>query len=133
MSFTFNGQSTLPAGMAGIVEIAWTTTADGAGTITSEATPALPMGFVTGVTTDPGSPAPTDNWDLTISNTSSADVLLGAGADRDTANTEIAFPTFNGVPVWVPFKGALTFAGANNSVSGAIIVVKLAVWFPPRV
>jgi hypothetical protein len=45
-------------------------------------------GKLIGLTTDPGATAPTDNWDLAVTDSSSHDVLLGAGADRDTATTE---------------------------------------------
>ena len=52
---------------------------------------ALPTidGKILAIETDPGSTAPTDNWDLSIEDsTSGADILGTAGANRDTANGE---------------------------------------------
>jgi len=40
------------------------------------------------VVTDPGATAPTDNYDITLSDDDSQDLLAGNGANRDTANTE---------------------------------------------
>lgn len=67
---------------------AWTS-GDGAegGTVT-KATANAYDGKIVGLTTDPGATAPTDNYDITITDADGHDVLLGAGADRDTANTE---------------------------------------------
>lgn len=68
--------------------------------------------------TDPGTPAPTDNYDITAVSTQNLDLLGGAGADRDTANTEQIPPTaLNSM-----FNGNVTFTVANNSVNSAVIV-----------
>src|SRR5262245_41986783 len=40
------------------------------------------------VTVPDGVDAPTDNYDITIADEDGVDVLMGAGANRDTANTE---------------------------------------------
>ncbi len=47
-------------------------------------------GELLGMTTIPagGGDAPDDNYDITLKDTAGHDVLLGAGTDRDTANTE---------------------------------------------
>ena len=45
-------------------------------------------GKIVGLTTDPGSAAPEDNYDVAITDADGHDVLLGAGANRDTSNTE---------------------------------------------
>lgn len=45
-------------------------------------------GEILGLETNPGSTAPTDNYDITITDSDGHDVLIGAGANRDTANTE---------------------------------------------
>lgn len=67
---------------------------------------------------DPGSPAPTDNYDIVINNSLGLDVLGGTGANRDTSTTENAVPT---APL--PISGALTFALTNNSVNSAVITI----------
>jgi len=45
-------------------------------------------GEILGFLTDPGSPAPTASYDITITDSDGHDVLIGAGADRHTTNTE---------------------------------------------
>lgn len=44
------------------------------------------------VTTNPGSTAPTDNYDITLTDEDGLDVLNGKAANRDTANTERVDP-----------------------------------------
>jgi hypothetical protein len=65
----------------------WTSAADGSATVAA----AYPFdGKLIGFTTIPAAAgsAPTDNYDLTLTDSDGHDVLLGAGANRDTANTE---------------------------------------------
>ncbi len=65
----------------------WVSAADGSATV---ATTGVYDGKLIGLSTIPsgGGTAPTDNYDLTLTDSGSHDVLLGAGANRDTANTE---------------------------------------------
>ncbi len=67
----------------------WTTHTDGtvSGTLTGPV-----EGIIRGLITNPGSPAPTDNYDITILNEDGFDILNGRGVDRDTANTEQVVP-----------------------------------------
>lgn len=65
---------------------AWTSTAGGAA---DKTTIAAIDGMLIGFATIPdGVNAPTDNYDITITDSDGHDVLLGAGQNRDTANTE---------------------------------------------
>lgn len=73
--------------LATVKKIAWTWTSATGGTVV-QATAYAYDGKIIGLTTDPGATAPTDNYDVTITDADGHDVLLGAGADRDTANTE---------------------------------------------
>lgn len=66
----------------------WTSGTSAEGGTASATTVNAFDGKLIGLTTDPGATAPTDNYDLTVTDSGSHDVLLGAGADRDTANTE---------------------------------------------
>ena len=75
----------------GVAKIVWTVTTHTDGTA-SGATDKSYFGAVTSVVTNPGATAPTDNWDLAITDADSYDVLQGVGADRDTTNTETAEP-----------------------------------------
>jgi hypothetical protein len=81
--------------------------------------------FLYMIVTDPGSPAPTDNYDITITNAIGLDVLGGAGENRDTANTERARPKVGSTDTSIPIDGALTLNVTNNSVASAKIVIKL--------
>ena len=68
------------------IKWSWTSTAGGAA---DKATTEAYSGDVLMLATDPGSTAaPTDNYDITITDGNGLDVLAGAGANRDTANTE---------------------------------------------
>lgn len=70
-----------------IVTVDWVSAADGSasGTIDLE-------GTIEKVVTNPGATAPTDNYDITLVDAEGHDVAEGALANRDTANTESAYP-----------------------------------------
>lgn len=73
------------------------------------------------LTTNPGSTAPTDNYDVTLIDEEGADRLQGLGANRDTANTESVPLVYSGSTVH-PIVGlweALSLRFANNSVNSA--------------
>ncbi len=75
-------------------------------------------GEIVGLHTVPagGGSAPTDNYDLTLLDSTGVDALAGAGADRDTANTEIVkSPNLGFV---AGSKLALRVANAGNSKGG---------------
>jgi hypothetical protein len=58
--------------------------------------PATASGYVEGyvvmVITDPGATAPTDDYDITLTDKYGVDIMGGALADRDETNTEQAVP-----------------------------------------
>ncbi len=68
--------------------------------------------------TNPGSMAPTDNYDIVINDADSVDISGGLLANRDTANSEIVNigTSSHGYPV---VRGDLTFVLSNNSVNSA--------------
>jgi hypothetical protein len=69
------------------VTFAWTAHTDGV--VTKVATSKVYTGKVEVLITDPDdSDAPTDNYDVTVTDDEGYDILAGAGANRDTANTE---------------------------------------------
>lgn len=82
-------------------------------------------GFVTRVLTNPGSAAPTDNYDLTLGDPddSSFDVLGGLLVNRDTANTEQIAPVISGGTSALYLNGAhrLGIANAGNAKTTKII------------
>ena len=69
------------------ITFVWTSTSGGAA---DKTTTAAVDGKIIGFTTIPagGGSAPTDNYDITVTDVDGHDVLLGAGMNRDTANTE---------------------------------------------
>lgn len=99
------------------IKWAWTSTSGGAADLISAKTYA---GDVLALVTDPDSTAaPTDNYDITITDAEGYDVMQGAGANRDTANTETAVPTAASVAF-----GQLTLnvTNAGDSKSGVAIL-----------
>ena len=107
-----------------VITVAWTAdSADGS-------VPDTALGSVEGtlerIVTDPGSTAPTANYDITVEDADGIDVLGGAGANRHTTNTEeaaIALGTYFQRTV----AGALTFRLANNAVNSATGTFRLYV------
>lgn len=74
----------------------WVSNASGAVDSTVQTTPPLVSGEILKAVFIPGSPAPTDNYDVTITDTDSMDVLAGQGADRSTNTKQSVAP---GVPL----------------------------------
>jgi hypothetical protein len=105
------------------VTIAWTS--DGSGNYTESFDLA---GVILGVVTNPGSTAPTDNYDVTCPDADGRDVFMGGGADRDTANTENFVPLATGsdgttkMPVAVAGTLTLTIANAGSAKVGTVTI-----------
>lgn len=72
------------------VEYDWTSDADGDADGNSEL---RAVGFIVRAVTIPdGTDAPTDNYDIVVNDSDGLDVMAGALANRDTANSEQVFP-----------------------------------------
>tara|TARA_Y100000310_G_scaffold309531_1_gene353716 strand:+ start:3901 stop:4260 length:360 start_codon:yes stop_codon:yes gene_type:complete len=99
------------------IVFAWTSSAGGAADAT---TTERYDGKIVGLTTDPGAAAPTDDYDVVITDEDGHDVLLGAGANRDTANTEHV----DGDSLAAVADSVLTLAvtNAGNAKGGEAIV-----------
>lgn len=97
----------------------WESAADGT---FSGATTAAFDGKAEGFTTIPdgGGDAPTDNYDITITDADGHDILLGAGANRDTANTEHVA----GTSLAAAAGSTLTINGSNagNAKKGVAVL-----------
>jgi len=61
-------------------------------TSTGTTWPKSRSGCIAKVNTNPGSTAPTDNYDITLTDADGVDLMGGELADRDTANSEAAVP-----------------------------------------
>ena len=96
---------------------AWTSAADGsvgAAAVSTTTTNAY-SGKIEMLVTDPGATAPTDNWDLVINDEDGTDVLAGAGANRDTANTEQVLAASVGIVANDTLTMLVTNAGSGKT------------------
>jgi len=83
-------------------------------------------GWLFMVITDPGSTPPQDNYDITITDAYSIDVMGGSMANRDTANAEMSIPILaSGIYGTRFVNTALTLNISGNNVGSATGVVKL--------
>lgn len=78
-------------------------------------------GWVIKVVTNPGSTAPTDNYDITVGdpNDTSLDALASQLKDRDSANTEQVYPIATNGVTPILLGGTYTIAITGNSVNSA--------------
>ncbi len=102
------------------VTITWTAAADGSLTATSINTKVFNLvGFyLYSIETDPGSTAPTDNYDITITDANALDICYSQALNRDTSDTEIAFCATTSKSYYV-IRGNLMFNLTGNSVDSA--------------
>lgn len=84
-------------------------------------------GRIVEVRTNPGTTAPTDNYDIAITDQNGVDRLQGLAANRDTTNSETAPVVYSGTAInpVVELGDVLTLAITNNSVNSAVIVIEL--------
>jgi len=100
-----------------IITMTWTT--DGAGAFTGTQILWPINGMVIQVETDPSATAaPTAAYDLTLTDSGSADIMSSVLADRSATATEIVKPALGSVAV----QGYLTLnvSNAGNSTSGVV-------------
>ncbi len=85
-------------------------------------------GYVHKVVTHPGTTGPTDDYDVTLTDSESCDCMGGALADRDIANSEQSWPIIGGTTYGESFvEGPLTCNISNNAVVDA--TTKVSVYF----
>lgn len=98
------------------VQIDWTSDASG----NADATVNL-HGFLIKVVTDPGSAAPTDNYDVTLVS-DGVDQLASLLVDRDTANSELVYPVASNAstPIFLAGDHTFTIANAGNAKTGTV-------------
>jgi hypothetical protein len=100
------------------VTIAWTAHTDGTFTTASVAL----SGYLIKVVTNPGSTAPTANYDITLTDPDGSDLDAAAGtlANRHTTATECVYPVgTSGAATPILLCGTYGVAIANNSVNAA--------------
>jgi hypothetical protein len=116
------------SGVGNIRKVTITCTGDAAdGSFPATALVTKIEGRLLALVTNPGTTAPTDNYDITLVNQHGADVLQGVGVDRDTLNTEQARIVYSGSAVHpaVDETDTLTLTIANSIVNSAAIVIEL--------
>ena len=114
-----------------VVTFSWTDkdAADGSPFTTSFDKKELYGWCIYSVETNPGTTAPTDDYDITMLSEGGIDVLGSQTLNRDEANTEIANIGLqtNGYPV---ITGALTLTIDNNLVNSATGTIKVVFLLP---
>ena len=108
--------------------ITFTCTADAAdGSFPSTTIDDAIEGKLLALETNPGATAPTDNWDVAITDAEGVDVLQGCGANRHTTTSQKAAIVFSGTSLNPPVDKTDTLALVitGNSVNSAIAVIKL--------
>jgi hypothetical protein len=110
-----------------IITLSWTGDASD-GSVPSTAISWALADFVFLVVTNPGSTAPTDNYDITLTDSDGVDIMGGEITNRDTSNTEQAVPKIGSVYGTRFVSGTLTFNLTGNIVAGATGTVKIYVW-----
>lgn len=96
------------------------------GTVPATVLPAF-SGRLTTLRTDPGSTAPTANYDITAPDEHGVDRLQGVGANRHTTSSEEVAVVRSGTAIHPPvaFEDVLTYTVANQAVASAIWVTEL--------
>jgi len=107
-----------------VLEFDYTADSSGA-TVSPTASSGTATGYVFMVVTDPGSPAPTDDYDVALLDGDGADILGGAGANRDQADSEQITPAIGGAYAPRFVNGALTLQVTGNAVNSAQGKVKI--------
>ena len=103
--------------------LTWQFTTDASGDITQESTATI-NGQISRVVTNPdNTDTPTTLWDLTVADEDGVDILCGAGADRDVADSG-ASEQIAPCPPCPAIQSKLTFTVANggNAKKGVVVV-----------
>lgn len=84
-------------------------------------------GHLVSILTNPGSTAPTDNYDIVLNDAEAIDRLQGVGANRDTATSESAAVFYSGTSQHPPvaISDVLTLGISGNAVNSATIRIIL--------
>lgn len=98
----------------------WTAGTGGDAGLATKTTEQVYSGEVLRLVTVPGAApdAPTDNYDVVVNDEDSTDILMGAGADRDTATTQQVLASSLGVVA--NDKLTLSVSNAGDSKKGKV-------------
>lgn len=111
-----------------VLEFDMTTIASSSTFTAFASTPHRVDGYVVKAVTNPGATGPTDNYDITLTDSEGCDCMGGTLADRDITNTEQATPLIGTAYYGHSFvEGPLTCTITNNAVVNA--TTKVSVYF----
>jgi hypothetical protein len=101
-----------------IRSVTWSWTSDASGNVSGTDTKAI-AGQALKWVTNPGSVAPTDNYDIVVNDADGLDVASGLLANRDTANSEVVYPAAD---TYHCFDGplSLSISAAGNATTGTL-------------
>lgn len=106
-------------GFQNLKKIKWAWTCTNAGVVTGVTTVNKFTGVLERLVTVPDAvSAPTDNYDVAINDSDGLDVLMGAGVNRDTANTEQVLASSLGC--CLDSKLTLEITNAGNATKGVV-------------
>ena len=107
-----------------IVTATLTSESDGTATVTTSHTY---QGILVQVETDPGSAAPTANWDLTISDSYLSDITAGGGANRHASDTEVLYQDdlHNGVACYGPLTFSASGMGSGKDAAVTLYLIRV--------
>ena len=115
--------------LGNIRKVAFDCTANSsAGTFTSVALTQSIEGRLLQIVTNPGSPAPDANWDITLLNQHSVDMLLSCGLNRHTSTSEVAnivYDVDGSAHPYVTKDDTLTLAISGTTNNSAKTVIEL--------
>ena len=108
--------------MSALKKIVWDWACTDGGIVTGSVTTGRYTGKLVRLITNPDASTdnPTDDYDVQVLDTDGADALMGAGADRDTTNTEQVLESSLGYV----YDSTLTLeiANAGNAKKGLVIL-----------
>ena len=87
-------------------------------------------GYVFLVVTNPGTVGPTDNYDITLTDSEGIDIMGGELADRSNSAEEQAVPLIGAVFGSRYVRGPLTVTITNNSVASAVVIIRIYYYKP---
>lgn len=110
-----------------VLTLAWTS--DGSGNVNGILSRRI-NGRIVRIETDPGTPAPTDNYDAVLLDSGGVDVAQGGLANRDTVTSENITPVVETVVgantygnlVWLNSQLELRITNAGASKQGRVLV-----------
>lgn len=123
-TITKSADQLIDYGIAGLSKRARVVTVDWVGDASDGSVPTLSLdlkGYVLKVITNPGSTAPTANYDIALGDPedSALDAMATLLNNRHTSTTEQVYPLISGAATPIFLNGTYSLAISNNSVNSA--------------